>query len=340
MRKIFQAAADYLQMNKDIVLVMIVEQKGSVPRGAGAAMIVSETGRIAGTIGGGAVEYQAECLAKDLLKHQHSETKKFYLKPNQIQDLGMVCGGDVTVTFRYINSNDDYNIDLFNLALNLYDKREEFWIILDTDEREHSAITFYSGTEGAHGWKIPDKLSEQVKSRYALEEAEGRKYFWFQLQDTSRVYIFGGGHVSQALVPALSAVDFKCIVLEDREEFCTKELFPQAEAVRLIDIKNISDFIEITDKDYICIMTRGHKDDLEVQDQVLRTKACYIGVIGSRRKKAAVFAELKKRGFTDNDLKRVITPIGLDIGAKTPAEIAVSITAQMIQKRSDLYMKK
>ena len=81
-------------------------------------------------------------------------------------------------------------------------------------------------------------------------------------------------------------------------------------------------------------MTRGHRDDLLLQEQVLRTPARYIGVIGSRRKKAALFAQLRERGFTDADLERITTPIGLSIGAETPAEIAVSIAAQLIQVRA------
>jgi len=81
-------------------------------------------------------------------------------------------------------------------------------------------------------------------------------------------------------------------------------------------------------------MTRGHKDDTIVQEQILRTPAAYIGVIGSRRKKASVFRVLKEDGFTDRDLERITTPIGLEIGAETPAEIAISIAAQMIEVRA------
>ena len=92
--------------------------------------------------------------------------------------------------------------------------------------------------------------------------------------------------------------------------------------------------VPITSEDYVVIMTRGHRDDLLLQEQVLRTPARYIGVIGSRRKKAALFAQLRERGFTDADLERITTPIGLSIGAETPAEIAVSSAAQLIQVRA------
>ena len=84
------------------------------------------------------------------------------------------------------------------------------------------------------------------------------------------------------------------------------------------------DYVSIGEEDYVCVMTRGHKDDTIVQEQILRTPAAYIGVIGSRRKKASVFRVLKEDGFTDRDLERITTPIGLEIGAETPAEIAIS----------------
>lgn len=154
------------------------------------------------------------------------------------------------------------------------------------------------------------------------------------LVEAGRVFIFGGGHVAQALVPALAAVDFRCAVLEDRADFCLRELFPGAEEVRHIDMARALEEVPITSEDYVVIMTRGHRDDLLLQEQVLRTPARYIGVIGSRRKKAALFAQLRERGFTDADLERITTPIGLSIGAETPAEIAVSIAAQLIQVRA------
>ncbi len=87
-------------------------------------------------------------------------------------------------------------------------------------------------------------------------------------------------------------------------------------------------------------MTRGHANDRLAQAQVLKTSACYIGVIGSAKKTAGVFAALKEEGFTDEDLKRITTPIGLDISAETPAEIAVSIAAQLIKKRAQLAQEK
>ena len=151
---------------------------------------------------------------------------------------------------------------------------------------------------------------------------------------TQHAHIGGDGIVAQALVPILTSVDFSCVILENREEFCRPELFPGAEDVRMIENWHLGDYVSIGEEDYVCVMTRGHKDDTIVQEQILRTPAAYIGVIGSRRKKASVFRVLKEDGFTDRDLERITTPIGLEIGAETPAEIAISIAAQMIEVRA------
>ena len=338
MKKLFKILGDHLRLGEDIVLATIVEQQGSTPRGAGAAMIVNKDGRITGTIGGGAIEFRAECRAKQLIDEKKSFIEHFYLKPNQIQDIGMVCGGDVTVDFRFLSATDN-NIALIDEAIKLFGVDEEFWMILKTDCEGEDGLAFYSESAGISGMDTPSGVLSSLRDKPNKAYVEGHEYFSVELQNMTKVYIFGGGHVSQALVPCLNAIGFKCIVLEDREEFCRPELFPKAEKTMLIDISKISDYIEITERDFVCIMTRGHKDDLEVQAQIMNTPAYYIGVIGSKSKKASVFAQLKERGFTDDDLARVTTPIGLDIKAETPAEIAVSIAGQMIMRRAELVKR-
>ena len=270
MQTLFQQMNQRLAQGESLVLVSVEASSGSTPRGEGAMMLVSAQGRIAGTIGGGAVEYRSEQLAREALAAGRSRVERFQLRPNEVQDLGMICGGDVEVSFRYLAGGD----------------------------------------EAAIAW---------------AREEEAR------LTPSGRVYIFGGGHVAQALVPALAAVDFRCVVLEDREDFCRPELFPGVEETRLIQNGDPAAYAGITAEDYVAVMTRGHKDDLTVQAQALKTPAKYIGVIGSRKKTAAVFAKLRDMGYTDADLQRITTPIGLSIKAETPAEIAVSIAAQLIQ---------
>ncbi|NLO96640.1 MAG: XdhC/CoxF family protein, partial [Peptococcaceae bacterium] len=161
-------------------------------------------------------------------------------------------------------------------------------------------------------------------------------YYCELLVRAGRVYICGGGHVAQELVPVLARVNFRCVVLDDRPDFVRPELFPGVEETHLVDFARLNEYVTITEDDYVCFMTRGHANDRLAQAQALKTPACYIGVIGSAKKMAGVFAALRKEGFTDEDFKRITTPIGLDISAETPAEIAVSIAAQLIKKRAEL----
>ena len=149
-------------------------------------------------------------------------------------------------------------------------------------------------------------------------------------------YVFGGGHVARELVPVLEHVGFRCIVFEDRPDFATRELFPTAFGLVLGDFSAIGERIRIGPRDNVVIMTRGHGFDYEVLAQALATPAAYIGCIGSRRKVAATKARLfAEKGYTEEDFARVHTPIGLDIGAETPAEIAISVAAEMIRFRAE-----
>lgn len=149
-----------------------------------------------------------------------------------------------------------------------------------------------------------------------------------------RVFVFGGGHVSQAVVPLLRTVGFAPVVLEDRPEFAHPDLFPAAAELKLIDMHAVSDSVTLTPEDYVLILTRGHEHDLAVQSQVMRLHPAYIGVIGSRTKTRALTDRLLAEGFSAEDFRNVFAPVGVPIGSETPEEIAVSIVAQLIVMRA------
>ena len=174
-----------------------------------------------------------------------------------------------------------------------------------------------------------------TRQPHQLEE-NGHTLYVEQIQSAGRVYVFGGGHVAQELVPVLSHVGFRCVVMDDRKEFADPALFPTAEAVILGDFQTIDRYLPIGAQDYVCVMTRGHASDTIIQAQVLPCHPCYCGVIGSASKAAGVRKALKEEyRLTDDLLDQVTTPIGLKIKAQTPAEIAVSIAAQMILHRAE-----
>jgi xanthine dehydrogenase accessory factor len=148
------------------------------------------------------------------------------------------------------------------------------------------------------------------------------------------LYIFGGGHVSAQIIPLARRVGFKVQVIDDRPEFADAAKFPDATQVHQYPFEGVLGRIPVDESSYLVIVTRGHIHDKTVLEQCLRTRAKYIGMIGSRRKKAMIYEKLLEEGFTKSDLDRVHAPIGLDIGAETPEEIAVSIVAELIQVRA------
>lgn len=147
------------------------------------------------------------------------------------------------------------------------------------------------------------------------------------------LFIFGGGHISLTLARIGKMCDFRVVVIDDRPEFANPERFPEADETIAGDISSVTGRLAINPNAYIVIVTRGHQHDAQALEWAAATGAAYVGMIGSRKKIATIYAHLKNRGLTQEQLDRVHAPIGLAIGAETPEEIAVSIMAQVIQIR-------
>ena len=145
--------------------------------------------------------------------------------------------------------------------------------------------------------------------------------------------ILGAGHVGKALSKVARFSGFRVTVFDDRSEYANKENIPDANDIIVSDFENVFSKVPIERNAYIVIATRGHNHDIDALKSSLKTEAGYIGLLGSKRKKALLFKTLREEGFSEKDINRVITPVGLAIGSVTPEEIAISIMAQMIQYR-------
>ena len=336
MRKLFKVLDEAVRSGEDAALVTVVAGHGATPRGAGARMIVTKNGRIAGTIGGGAVEYRSEQMAAELLEKRASLTEKFRLHPNDVADLGMICGGDVDVHFRFIPGGDETTLRVTERIAELYRRGEPCWLALGL---ENGKIAAWNEKAGACGAELPEEVvSAMTGGETTIQVSAGDGvYYCERVLNPGRVYIFGGGHVAQALVPILARVGFRCVVCEDRPEFAEKSLFPDAEETRIVDMEDLSALTdEVGPDDYVCIMTRGHQKDFEAQLAMMKTPARYIGVIGSKNKHKLVRQRLLEAGIPEEAFSRVSAPIGLSIGGETPEEIAVSVAAQMIMVRAGM----
>ena len=333
MKSLFSTVQQTINRQQDCMLCTIIAGSGSTPRGAGAKMAVFADGTSIGTIGGGALEYRSQQMARESVRNKQTYTTEFKLHPNQVADLGMVCGGDVEVYFQYIDSQDPQTAPLLQQILQALDQNADSWLITQiTDTGSWASQTQLADRKLLSQMGFPSPLTNKT----AIVTYEGRKYYAEPLQTAGRVYIFGGGHISKSLVPVLYPLGFRCVVVDDKAEFADKARFPLAEETIQASFTDFSQAVKITPADYVVIMTRGHANDYEVLVQALKTEACYIGLIGSRRKLGTTREKLLAAGFTDDDFNRVHAPIGLTIKAVTPEEIAISIAGELILVRAEL----
>ena len=331
MKELIRSVIDLLKSGSDAVLVSVTASSGSTPRGAGAMMLVRRDGSSAGTIGGGRVEYEAQLHAAEIYSAGRSGTVGYNLAPNDVADLGMICGGKVTVYFQYIPAGDAQTLELFSYLAGAFERGENVWFVRRMANGEITDMGAYGSSGLLFAPNIPESdIRPLLKSRAVLSG----NYYVEPLVMAGHVYVFGGGHVAQQLVPVLAKIGFPVVVYEDRPEFATSELFPAAQEIICADLGRISEHITVGPADYVVIMTRGHQKDYEVLEQMLRTPATYVGCIGSRSKVAATKERLAAAGVSQADIDRMVSPIGLEIEAETPEEIAISIAAQLILHRA------
>lgn len=329
MREFIREVVHALEAAQSVELVSVLSSSGSTPRGAGALLAVFPDGTAAGTVGGGNVEFEAVQLAKALLQTGENALRSFRFVQGDAASLGMVCGGDVTLHFQYLPAGDPQATAVLRDLLTADGQNADTWLVRRLDGARVTAMGLASRAGSHH---LPEVPAEILQNKAVFQGG------WFAVPavKAGRVYIFGGGHVSQALVPAIAAVGFRPVVYDDRPEFIDKALFPQAEQTIHGSFEALSQKLAITPDDYVVIMTRGHQADYEVLTQTLRSGAKYLGCIGSRKKLALCRDRLLEAGFTAEEYAKVHAPIGLAIGAETPAEIAVSVTAELIAVRAGL----
>jgi xanthine dehydrogenase accessory factor len=260
----------------------------------------------------------------------------------EVADEGMICGGSVELFFEPILPEDSIAVEFFKEVDELCrsgDRGTLITLVRDaTDALEPNDRMRVKRDNGVVG-KIPSvELSEHVAKAHLIQQegSAGKRLFLEPVVQNPALLLFGGGHVSTFVAPIAKALGFHVIVCDDRGDFANRERFPDADEIIDMPYPAAFDNITITESSYIVIVTRGHGDDKDVLDLVLNseTSPAYIGMIGSIRKRDTIYKHLMENGIQRELLAGVYSPIGLDIGAHTPEEIAVSIMAEIIQVKA------
>lgn len=345
---VFKTAIDLLDKREKAAISTIISSKGSLPMSEKSKMLVTPEGKIIGTVGGGCLEADVWTEARRVMDAGKSSIQQFILTEKYAGESGLNCGGIVEILTEPLPEQGQ---DLFRTILILKDTghRGALATIL-TDHPRHPEgkrkllVCDDGRTVGSLGDAVLEAFAvdrgEQVLQgenfaieTYRTDDGAELRLFLEPVLPTPTVYVFGGGHVSFFVVRAAKLAGFKVKVVDDRPAFANRERFPEADDTIVMEFDQVGEAFDFGQDDYVVLVTRGHQHDQQILEQIHGCQARYLGMIGSKSKISKMWKRLEARGVSQNALDRIHAPIGLNIGADSPEEIAISIVAELIRER-------
>ncbi len=346
-----------LERTEGAALATIISRTGSAPRAVGAKYLVLKNGSSVGSIGGGCVEAEVWQAAQEVIEKKKEKVLRFKLTAEQLAEGGLICGGNIEILIEPLRE-DSLSIYREVISIKQRGGLAVLASLLRPDGEEVSGAEGLKSLIKASGEKVgslpidpgaEQRVSQEVEALLRSKERNPRvvtlpakredplsrptEVLLEPIYSEPTVYLFGAGHVSQQIAPLAKRVEFKVVVIDDREMFANRERFPEADEILVSEFATCFEGLSIDDSSYLIIVTRGHLYDGTVLEQAVKTQARYVGMIGSRKKIRLLYENLMKKGVSREMLNRVYAPIGLEIHSETPEEIAVSIVAQLIQVR-------
>lgn len=348
MLEIYRRLALELSAGRPVGLATIIQQLGSSPRSQGSKMLICQDGSLLGSIGGGLMEAQAIREARNLLGGNTAVVLPIRLSGREVAGTDMICGGNVDVLVQGVSPADGLVTALYQNIVRCLDGGRRGVLaagpLPSTDRPGPTGLLWAEedrdGRLRIDGQAWPGEITGQAEMllkgaaepQTVVQAAPGS--FLVELVTAHPVVmIFGAGHISVNLARILDLVHFQVVVIDDRAEFANRDRFPMATGIVVADYDACFDQLNPTPDTYCVIVTRGHLHDKTVLQQLLARSPRYVGMIGSRRKRTMIYEALMQEGVAPERLKTVHSPIGLDIGAETPEEIAVAIAAEIIRIR-------
>jgi len=302
-----------------IALARVVATRRSAPRPVGSKLIVSETGELAGSVSGGCVESEVVEAAREVLAGGDPQLLTFGISDDLALSVGLPCGGEIDV---WIDEPEPRLLD--ELA--------------DIARNERRAVVFVDLDDGSQRL-VPDGdddvADELIRSGHSrVVELHGRRVFADVFGPPPRLFVYGAVDTADALCAAANAIGWRTIVADARARFATKERLPNADEIVVAWPEEALAHVAPDYTTAIVVLTHDDKFDLPLLTGALATEAYYIGALGSRRNQERRRERLLEAGVDEAELERISGPAGLDIGAHTPAETAVSMLAEIMAVRA------
>jgi xanthine dehydrogenase accessory factor len=333
--------ARVLALRQPAALATLVDARGSTPQKAGARLLVSAGGATLGTLGGGCIEAGAREAALDVLRTGEPRLLDFDLTEDIAVDYGLACGGSERILVAPVG--DAAVLQAMRDASAVHRRGALVTIVAapqGTPAGRMAAIWADGAADGDLG-ALQHEAAEAARAALAARTARpqlvrlasGAELFIELVDAPSEVIVAGGGHVGAAVATVAKFLGHRVAVIDDRPEFASTARFPDVDTVIAGDIERTLLDYPISPHSAVVIVTRGHKYDYQALAAAARSPAFYVGLMGSRRKVALIYRQLIADGVPPERLRDIHAPIGLNIGAVTPEEIAVSIMAEITKIR-------
>ncbi len=313
MQQIFSFIQPRLSQGRKVILMTVIGREGSSPGKQGFKMVVASDGSFTGSIGGGVMEHRLVEQCKRLLKRKGPQQPFLVFQEHNpeatVNRSGMICSGGQTVAFTPLEEKDLTTVNA----------------ILETDKQQQKGVVRFS--EKGLFFEVGEQMQVISKSKVI---SENQWEYTEQAGMPNTLYIFGGGHVGLALSKVFRNLNFKIHLFDNRSEINTFEENQFADEKQIVNYNNVVSLVPEGFNVYVVIVTFAHKSDEQVLEQMLGKSMKYLGLMGSTKKIETIFGRLKQKGFTEEQLKKIHAPIGYPINSETPAEIAVSIAAQVV----------
>ncbi len=343
MKEAIEEAVRLMEKNEPCVLAMVVRTKGMTPQKAGAKQLIRADGSSLGTLGGGCVEGDIWFYAKQMLREKSGpQFRDYYLNEDIAAKDGLVCGGTMYFYLEPLWPGSDF-LDFAKEAVKAYTSGPPVAVatIVNAGAGKKIGSKILICEDGSvSGSLAKDALQQQVvktgrgiaaygKNEYLVDE-DGTEVYVEGFTTPPTLVIMGGGHVGKAVYHLAVSLGFRIFIVDDRPEFSNRERFPQAQETVVAEFDKGLKALPINFNTFILVATRGHRYDDMATLAAVQTPARYIGLLGSKRKNLMIFRDLIKEDVPLERLKQINAPVGLNIGALTPEELAVSILGEII----------
>ena len=323
-REIFLKTESWLKQNLDVAIAYVVQTWGSSPRPVGSAMVINNNNETIGSVSGGCIESFVFGKAIEVIKSDVSQVLEFGVSNKQAWDVGLTCGGKIKIFVEKINKKNINEIKLINKTIKTNKK-----IVIATNLKNQDKIV-YEDINSYSNDNLLDEVKETARKKTSsLKLVKNSPWFFKFFGGKYKIIIIGAVHIAEPLILMAKILDFEIILIDPRNNYDDKKFVSDALILKEWPDDALKK-IELNNSCSVVTLTHDPKLDDPALEYILNKDLLYIGSLGSKKTHASRKIRLMKKGFSEEKIQRIKGPIGLDIGAMNPAEIATSIISQII----------